>query len=115
MIEKEPLEVKAMLDKKDSSIMLLDIREQWEFDYCHIPNSIHIPQLDLVSRMSELQKDYPIIIICHNGRRSLNIGLDLISKGFDNVINLKGGVDQWADDIDNKMPKYCMKEIIENS
>jgi monothiol glutaredoxin len=53
--------------------------------------------------------------VCHNGRRSRHIGEELIKKGFDNLINLKGGVDQWADDIDVSMPKYGMKEIIENS
>ncbi len=113
--EKEPLEVQAMLDEKKSNIMLVDVREKWEFDLCHIPDSIHIPVSDIVLRMSELQKSDPIILICHNGRRSLNIGLELIDKGFNNVINLKGGVDQWADDIDNTMAKYGIKEIIENS
>ena len=43
LVEKEPLEVKAMLDANKSDIMLLDVREQWEYDLCHIPNSIHIP------------------------------------------------------------------------
>ncbi len=104
-----------MLDEKKSNIMLVDVREKWEFDLCHIPDSIHIPVSDIVLRMSELQKSDPIILICHNGRRSLNIGLELIDKGFNNVINLKGGVDQWADDIDNTMAKYGIKEIIENS
>ena len=115
MNEKDPLEVQAMLDEKKSNIMLVDVREKWEFDLCHIPDSIHIPVSDIVLRMSELQKSDPIILICHNGRRSLNIGLELIDKGFNNVINLKGGVDQWADDIDNTMAKYGIKEIIENS
>ena len=115
LVEKEPLEVKAMLDTGKSDIMLLDVREQWEFDLCHIPNSIHIPLSDIIMRISELPKSDPIIIICHNGRRSLNIGLELISKGYDNVVNLKGGVDQWADDIDNTMARYGIKEIIENS
>ena len=100
-----------MLDEKKSNIMLVDVREKWEFDLCHIPDSIHIPVSDIVLRMSELQKSDPIILICHNGRRSLNIGLELIDKGFNNVINLKGG----ADDIDNTMAKYGIKEIIENS
>ena len=113
--EKEPLEVKAMLDKNKSDIMLLDVREKWEFDLCHIPHSIHIPIAEVMPRLSELQKINPIILVCHNGRRSLNIGLELIDIGFLNVINLKGGVDQWADDIDNTMPKYGMKEILENS
>ena len=115
LIEKEPLEVKAMLDESSSSIMLLDVREKWEFDLCHIPESIHMPIAEVILRISELEKTNPIIIICHNGRRSLHIGLELIEKGFDNVINLKGGVDQWADDIDTSMTKYGMKEIIENS
>jgi len=115
LIEKEPLEVKAMLDESSSSIMLLDVREKWEFDLCHIPKSIHMPIAEVILRISELEKTNPIIIICHNGRRSLHIGLELIEKGFDNVINLKGGVDQWADDIDTSMTKYGMKEIIENS
>ena len=115
LIEKEPLEVKAMLDESSSSIMLLDVREKWEFDLCHIPGSIHMPIAEVILRISELEKTNPIIIICHNGRRSLNIGLELIEKGFDNVINLKGGVDQWADDIDTSMTKYGMKEILENS
>jgi len=115
LIEKEPLEVKAMLDESSSSIMLLDVREKWEFDLCHIPESIHMPIAEVILRISELEKTNPIIIICHNGRRSLHIGLELIEKGFDNVINLKGGVDQWADDIDISMTKYGMKEILENS
>ena len=115
LIEKEPLEVKVMLDESSSSIMLLDVREKWEFDLCHIPKSIHMPIAEVILRISELEKTNPIIIICHNGRRSLHIGLELIEKGFDNVINLKGGVDQWADDIDTSMTKYGMKEILENS
>jgi rhodanese-related sulfurtransferase len=115
LIEKEPLEVKTMLDESSSSIMLLDVREKWEFDLCHIPESIHMPIAEVILRISELEKTNPIIIICHNGRRSLHIGLELIEKGFDNVINLKGGVDQWADDIDTSMTKYGMKEILENS
>ena len=115
LIEKEPLEVKAMLDESSSSIMLLDVREKWEFDLCSIPESIHIPIAEVILRISELEKTNPMIIICHNGRRSLHIGLELIEKGFDNVINLKGGVDQWADDIDTSMTKYGMKEILENS
>ena len=115
LIEKEPLEVKAMIDEDSSNIMLLDVREKWEFDLCHIPMSVHMPIAEVILRLPELEKENPIIIVCHNGRRSLNIGLELIEKGFENVINLKGGVDQWADDIDTSMTKYGMKEILENS
>ena len=77
--------------------------------------SIHIPVTEVSSKMSSFHKTNPIIIVCHNGRRSFHIGIMLIKEGFSNVINLKGGVDQWADDIDTSMTKYGMKEIIENS
>jgi len=62
LIEKEPLEVKAMLDESSSSIMLLDVREKWEFDLCHIPKSIHMPIAEVILRISELEKDKP----CHH-------------------------------------------------
>ena len=114
MIEKEPLEVKELLDS-GTDMVLVDVREKWEFEYCRIPNSIHISVTDIPDNISKLETKKPLILVCHNGRRSRHIGEELIKKGFDNLINLKGGVDQWADDIDMSMPKYGMKEIIENS
>ena len=114
MIEKEPLEVKELLDS-GTDIVLVDVREKWEFEYCRIPNSIHISVTDIPDNISKLETKKPLILVCHNGRRSRHIGEELIKKGFDNLINLKGGVDQWADDIDVSMPKYGMKEMIENS
>jgi rhodanese-related sulfurtransferase len=114
VIEKEPLEVKELLDS-GTDIVLVDVREKWEFEYCRIPNSIHISVTDIPDNISKLETKKPLILVCHNGRRSRHIGEELIKKGFDNLINLKGGVDQWADDIDMSMPKYGMKEIIENS
>jgi len=114
VIEKEPLEVKELLDS-GTDIVLVDVREKWEFEYCRIPNSIHISVTDIPDNISKLETKKPLILVCHNGRRSRHIGEELIKNGFDNLINLKGGVDQWADDIDVSMPKYGMKEIIENS
>jgi rhodanese-related sulfurtransferase len=114
VIEKEPLQVKELLDS-GTDMVLVDVREKWEFEYCHIPNSIHISVSDIPDNISKLETKKPLLLVCHNGRRSRHIGEELIKKGFRNLINLKGGVDQWADDIDKSMPKYGMKEIIENS
>ena len=115
MKEQNATEINDILNNKENNLIILDVREKWEFDLCSIPESIHMPIAEVILRISELEKTNPIIIICHTGRRSLHIGLELIEKGFDNVINLKGGVDQWADDIDTSMTKYGMKEILENS
>ena len=62
LIEKEPLEIKAMLDDDSSHIVLLDVREKWEFDLCHIPNSIHMPVTEVSSKISSFSKTGSIII-----------------------------------------------------
>ena len=54
MIEKEPLQVKELLDS-GSDIVLVDVREKWEFEYCHIPNSIHISVTDIPDNISKLE------------------------------------------------------------
>ena len=60
MIEKEPLQVKELLDS-GTDIVLVDVREKWEFEYCHIPNSIHISVSDIPDNISKLETKKPHI------------------------------------------------------
>jgi len=73
VIEKEPLQVKELLDS-GTDIVLVDVREKWEFEYCHIPNSIHISVSDIPDNISKLETKKPLLLVCHNGRRSRHIG-----------------------------------------
>jgi len=86
--------------------LLLDVREEWEFDRCHIDGSILIPMGQIPNELDELDPERVIVVICHHGIRSRHIGIYLEREGFDKVINLSGGVDAWAQDVDPNMAVY---------
>lgn len=85
---------------------LLDVRNPEEWEICRIENSNLIPLPDLPSRVSEVPLDEDIITICHHGARSMRALNFLKESGFKNVTNLRGGVDLWADRVDETMPRY---------
>ena len=86
--------------------MLLDVREPWEFDTCHIDGSINIPMAQVPQRLDELQAEDEIIVICHHGIRSQQVIWFLQQQAFKNLVNLDGGVDAWARTVDADMPVY---------
>lgn len=99
-------ELKEIQDNK-KPILLIDVREKFEKDLVDIGGSL-IPVGQLPDRVSELEshKDKPVIIYCRSGARSAEACRLLMSKGFQDVKNLKGGILKWADDIDPSLPKY---------
>ncbi len=86
--------------------VLLDVREPQEYDICHIPESVLIPMQQIPQRLNELNKEQEIVVICHHGMRSAQVGMFLEQNGFKNIINLMGGVAAWAEDVDPQMPRY---------
>lgn len=86
---------------------MLDVREPWEHNICHIEQSILIPLSELPARSAELSGgEAPLVVICHHGARSFRATLWLRQQGFDNAVNLAGGIDAWANEIDPKMQRY---------
>ena len=55
MIENSPKEIESLINNNEK-IIILDVREKWEYDICHIKNSLHIPMGQLVDRISEFDK-----------------------------------------------------------
>ena len=94
------------LKDTDEVPLLLDVREEWEFDRCKIDGSILIPMGQIPSQLNELDPDRVTVMICHHGIRSRHIGIYLEREGFENIINLSGGVDAWARDVDSTMAVY---------
>lgn len=90
----------------DPSLVLLDVREPWEFEICHIEGSKNIEMSKILSSLSEFNPQNMIVVICHHGTRSFQVANYLESEGFENVVNLEGGVDSWARSIDQSMPTY---------
>ena len=86
--------------------LLLDVREKWEFETCHIDGSTLISMNTIPARIEELDEDAEIVCICHHGARSMQVAAFLERNGFEKVSNLTGGIHAWAVQVDGAMPKY---------
>jgi rhodanese-related sulfurtransferase len=106
MRELNATQLSDYLATTESAPLLLDVREDWEFQKCHIDGSVLIPMRQIQSRLSELDPERETVVICHHGIRSRAVGHFLDSMGFENVINLSDGVDGWAKTVDKTMAVY---------
>ena len=88
------------------TFILLDVREPFEKDICHFPESTLIPLGELAGRLVELDPDAEIIVHCKAGGRSLEAVKLLRAAGFANAINVAGGINAWSREIDPEMPLY---------
>ena len=86
--------------------LLLDVREPWEFEICHIEGSINIPMGQIPNELAQLQNYDEVIVICHHGIRSQNVIRFLQQRSVEGLVNLDGGVDAWAREVDLDMPLY---------
>ncbi len=100
-----PAEVKEILDNKNGT-RLIDVREEWEHRIAKIDGSELMPLSNFMSCMGKLNKEDNLIVYCHRGMRSANVCNFLVNQGYKNLINLKGGIEAWSDEVDNSVPKY---------
>lgn len=107
LAEITPPALKAKLDAGDKPF-LLDVREPHEIKICQLEHSFNIPLGDLRFRIAELNehKDKEIVVICRSGKRSAMAAQFLQENGFNNVLNLDGGMLGWSDQVDPSCPKY---------
>jgi molybdopterin/thiamine biosynthesis adenylyltransferase/rhodanese-related sulfurtransferase len=98
-------ELKRKMDAREP-IELIDVREVFEYEIARIDGAKLIPLGEIADRLNELQRERPIVIHCHSGRRSAEAVQLLQQRGFANVYNLDGGIDAWSDQIDPSVPKY---------
>ncbi|MEO1944096.1 MAG: rhodanese-like domain-containing protein [Candidatus Thioglobus sp.] len=89
-----------------NSPLLLDVREQWEWDRCRILDSKLLPMGQIITQIQNLDKAQETVIICHHGIRSMQVSKYFDSIGFEKIINLHGGIDAWAKQVDPTMPLY---------
>ena len=90
----------------DDEVTLVDVREKWEFDICQIKGAILIPMGEIAKSYVSLNKDKKIALYCHSGIRSMHVADFLLSKGFQSLANLQGGIDAWAQEIDTTVERY---------
>ena len=98
-------ELKQMLDNNDD-FQLIDVRENSEHEFCNIGGEL-IPMGAVFLNADRIDKNRKVVIYCRSGNRSANVIKALEQQfGFDNLYNLKGGILDWSDEIDNSIPKY---------
>ena len=101
-----PQDLYQHLNTTPEKPLLLDVREPWEFEYCHIDGSQLVPMGQVRSVVDRLDPRRETVVICHHGIRSRMVAGMLERAGFSNVINLEGGVEAWAQHIDPSMKRY---------
>jgi len=104
-LEIEPRTLKADLDA-GRPVVVLDVREPFEWEICRIPGSRLVPLGQLPQRVAEVDAAATVITVCHTGVRSLDAARFLRSRGIADARSLRGGVAAWAREIDPAMPTY---------
>ena len=85
---------------------LLDVREPWEVVTAGFPGALNIPMGAITARFHELDRNRPLVCICHHGARSMQVAYFLARQGFDPIYNLVGGIHAWACEVDPSCPTY---------
>lgn len=99
-------ELKQRLDNGED-LQIVDVRESFEVAIAAIPNTIHIPLGEVVSRMAEIDPNRNTVVHCKGGVRSARAIEALQRSGFSgNLINLHGGIMAWSNEVDPTVPKY---------
>lgn len=98
-------QLSSLLCNGSDSIKLIDVREQYEREICHIGGQ-HIPLGQLEDTLKQLDKNISIIIYCKSGGRSAEACDLLIDSGFTKVSNLEGGILSWIETVDNRLMRY---------
>lgn len=101
------VELKERLDRGDS-LELVDVREphEWEIGNLSSNGAKLIPLNDLPNRVDEIARSGEVVVYCRSGARSARAANFLRDQGFENVLNLDGGILAWSEDVDPSIPKY---------
>lgn len=91
-----------------AAITLVDVREAYERDIADLPDhgQVHIPIAEFPARYTEVPREDRVVLYCRSGGRSAWAVEFLRSQGWDNVLNLSGGVLGWRADVDPTLEEY---------
>lgn len=104
-LEIAPAEL-ARLRQGAEPYAVLDVRELWELAICGFAEAIALPLGALGGHEHELPRDRTLVVICHSGRRSLLATRHLRQQGLERAVNLRGGVEAYALEVDPTMARY---------
>ncbi len=88
------VEASDAIRETQDGVLLLDVREEWEWDRGHAPQAVSIPMSQLDERISEIPDDRRVLVVCHSGVRSERVTEALLRAGYD-AVNVAGGMVAW--------------------
>jgi adenylyltransferase/sulfurtransferase len=95
-----PTELRQKLSD-GADVVLIDVREPYEWDAGHIEGAVHIPMNQVPQRLADIPKDKEVVMICRSGGRSGHMQQHLLgTQGYSRVKNLVGGMQRWAREVD---------------
>ena len=106
----------AAKQKDDSEFLLVDVREPNELELASLPaeDFVNMPlselrerRLDAVPEKLRQNKELEVVLFCHKGLRSAQVTVFLRQQGWSNAVSMAGGIDAWADEIDESVGKYA--------
>lgn len=87
-------------------VVLVDVRETFEWEIGHLPGAMHLPLGQIPARVGELDPTAPIVLYCHHGVRSRRALDWLRARGFTSLQHLTGGTEAWSTRVDPTLPRY---------
>ena len=90
----------------NEDIVILDVREQSEYDICNLKQAVLIPLGELEDKIDSLNKEKEYLVHCKLGGRSAKAVQVMQENGFNKVYNVAGGIRAWSEKIDTTMPIY---------
>lgn len=102
-----PTELKEALDAAQD-LVLVDVREYFEKAIADLPEmgQLRIPMNEVPGRMAQVPRDSRVVMYCRSGARSGSVAQYLMAHGWENVVNLKGGVLAWREEVDPTIAAY---------
>jgi rhodanese-related sulfurtransferase len=91
---------------RGDSLLLVDVRESWEYDLCRLPGAKLIPLGALPASLNTLLDADDVICYCHHGMRSLDAAVWLRQQGVERAKSMAGGIERWSVEIDPLVPRY---------
>lgn len=90
--------------------VVLDVREPWELQTATVKADgfelVVMPMRSVPARYLELDRERPIACLCHHGARSAQVVHFLMQQGFNNIVNIHGGINAWSHERDASVPTY---------
>jgi rhodanese-related sulfurtransferase len=92
--------------RRGGKLLLVDVREQWEYDLSKIPGAKLIPLGTLPANLNTLLDADEVICYCHHGMRSLDAAVWLRQQGVESAKSMAGGIERWSVEVDPQVPRY---------